>query len=180
MFNPRNPFVPTTPTAAPRPVDLTGPLAALPVSAPPPNPPATATAKKYSVDLVWTPKLAKRFTAVSAYFLANLHRIGGPGSRGLTPSEAMVIIQLLSFKWDDRAPKPALRTIATRLGLSVRTVRDIVKRLEDLHLVQREHNSEGGCNRYHFDGLFAHLEQLMDSDANAADAAERDDEKAVA
>jgi Mn-dependent DtxR family transcriptional regulator len=39
------------------------------------------------------------------------------------------------FKWDERPPKPALRMIATRLGLSVRTVRETVKGLEGLGLV---------------------------------------------
>lgn len=158
----------------PPPVALTPPMLVSSTSAP-----AVPVGKKYSVELVWSPKLARKFTAISSYFLANMHRIGPEGGKGLTPSEAMVIIQLFSFKWDERAPKPALRTIATRLGLAVRTVRDIVKHLEGQGLVEREYNTEGGCNRYHFNGLFARLEALMAKDADASEA-DSSDTKAVA
>jgi DNA-binding MarR family transcriptional regulator len=127
--------------------------------------------KKYSVELVWTPMLGQRFTAVSSFFLSNMHRLGPPGGVGLTPTEAMVIIQLFSFKWDKRPPKPALGTIAKRLGLAVRTVRETVRRLEGLGLVRRELNEEGGCSRYYFEGLFERLEQLMKQDLEASDAA---------
>jgi DNA-binding MarR family transcriptional regulator len=128
--------------------------------------------RKFSVEHVWTQKLGRKFTPISTFFLANLHRLGPPGGKGLTPTEAMVICQIFTFKWDGRAPKPALRTVATRLGLSVRTVRDTVKRLEELKLVERELSAEGGANRYHFQGLFARLEALMDADADATDEAE--------
>lgn len=146
-----------------------------PVEDPPPVPP-----KKYSVEKVWTPQLGRRFTAVSSYFLANMHRLGPPGGVGLTPTEAMVIIQLFSFKWDERAPKPAMRTIAKRLGLAVRTVRETVRRLEGLGLVRRELNEEGGCSRYYFEGLFARLELLMKQDVAEDDSKSDDDAKEAA
>jgi DNA-binding MarR family transcriptional regulator len=169
------PPVPHAP-AAPPPIPAAVPAPPAPAEGAPTKPPRT-----YSVDRVWSPKLARRFTAVSNYFLANLHRIAPEGGKGLTPTEAMVIVQTLSFKWDERPPKPALRTIATRLGLAVRTVRDTMKRLEELGLVEREPNFEGGCNRYHFDGLFKRLEEMMAKDAEKTNDAEAsDDDKEAA
>lgn len=123
-----------------------------------------------SVAARWTPRLAENhFTAVSAVFLENLQRLRPhDGARGLNPTEAMVIIQLMSFKWDARAPFPALTTIADRLGLAPRTVRATVKRLEELGYIRREASTFGGTNRYHFDGLFRALEALLDERGDAA------------
>lgn len=131
---------------------------------------STTGESKYGVEQVWGPTLSRTFTPVSAYFLANAHRLGQPGSKGLNPTEMMVIIQILSFKWGSSAPFPALGTIGERLGLSVRTVRDTVKRLEDLGYIRREYNPNGGRSRYHFGGLFKRLEALMAADIAAKDA----------
>jgi hypothetical protein len=118
----------------------------------------------------WTARLADRhFTPISEVFLHNLQRLRpNPGARGLNPTEALVIIQLMSHKWDNRAPFPALTTIAERIGLQVRSVRAAVKRLEDLGYLRREPSTYGGPNRYHMDGLFAALEGLLDEDAKLA------------
>lgn len=129
-----------------------------------------AHAPKYGVEQVWGPKLGKSFTAVSNFFLANAHRLAN--GNGLTPTEMLVVIQILSFKWSSQAPFPSLRSIATRMHLSVRTVRDTVRRLEGLGLVQRELNPNGGRSRYHFEGLFKQLEALMAQDIAAKDASE--------
>jgi DNA-binding MarR family transcriptional regulator len=128
--------------------------------------------KEYGIKAIWGDALGRSFTGVSNFFLENLHRIGPAGAGGLTPTEAMVVIQLLSFKWGKEPPRPSLRTIATRLGLSVRTVRDTVKRLEELNLLRREYSSQGGCSRYHFDGLFRRLEALMAEAITKLDDAE--------
>ena len=123
-----------------------------------------------SVAARWTPRLAERhFTPISEVFLHNLQRLRpNPGARGLNPTEALVIIQLMSHKWDSRAPFPALTTIAERLGLQVRSVRAAVKRLEDLGYLRREPSTYGGPNRYHLDGLFTALEALVEEDAKLA------------
>jgi DNA-binding MarR family transcriptional regulator len=127
----------------------------------------------------WTPALAAApFTPVPAVMLENLQRLRPhDGARGLNCTETMVLLQLLSFKWDVRAPWPSLATIADRLGLKVRTVRATLQRLEELKYVRRERSAYGGTNRFHLDGLFAALEKLLEEQkaatatvAEAADA----------
>jgi DNA-binding FadR family transcriptional regulator len=93
-------------------------------------------------------------------------------AQGLTSLEAMVIVQIVSHKWDERAPFPALGTIAERLSVSRRTIRGALERLEDFGYVRREFSSTGGTNRYHFDGLVRALESLIAEDARKLAAAE--------
>lgn len=113
--------------------------------------------------------LGTKFTPVSDYFLRNAYRL--VNGNGLNSSEVMFLIHVLSHKWDDRAPFPALTTIATRMGINVRNVRKIAKRLEELGLLQRELSKHGGRSRYHLDGLFAELEKLKAADQASEDAA---------
>lgn len=121
--------------------------------------------KKQSIEARWTKALARQFCPVSSYFLANYHRLRPhPNARGLTSTEAMLIIQLIDHKWDDRAPYPTLRTLASRMGLSVRGVRNALQSLSELGYVRRELSMTGGPTRYHLDGLNKALEALMADD----------------
>lgn len=124
-------------------------------------------------------KLAEQFCPVSSMFLAHYTELksrpvnGAPGGMpaGLGSAEAMLVIHLLDFKWDEEAPFPKVETLAKRMGISDRSVRTLLKRLEDLGFLRREirvHKS----SRYHLDGLFEALEELYD-----AIAAEKDDGK---
>ena len=127
----------------------------------PPGPPSPDR----SVAARWTARLAERYTPISEVFLHNLHRLRRhPNERGLNPTETLIIIQIMSHKWDGRAPFPALTSIAERMSLDVRTVRASVKRLENLGYLRREPSLNGGPNAYHLDGLFRALEALQDED----------------
>lgn len=106
----------------------------------------------------WTPTLAGQgWTPVSDYFLTNYHRLG------ITHTEAMVIIHLLSFKWDVNAPFPALKTIATRMGIATPSVRTHLRNLEKKDLLFRE-MQVGTTNRFHLQKLFVKLEALLLAD----------------
>ena len=138
----------------------------------------SASTKITGVEARWPGRLSKAFSTVSSYFLANYHRLRPhPGARGLTSSEAMVVIQILDFKWSEAAPFPTLKTIATRMGISQRQVRSIVKQLEELEYLERVQVSDWSSNRFYFEGLYAALEKLMDED-NAKEAEEADKEGA--
>lgn len=144
---------------------------------PSPEPPATPPPQRgdpnRKVAARWTPRLGEHFCAVSSYFLANYHRLKPhDGARGLNSSEVMLIVHLIDHKWDERAPYPSLKKIATRMGLDVRSVRGIVKRLEELGYLQRVLSQSGGPSKYKLEGLFAALEKLMDADVSARDQAE--------
>lgn len=86
----------------------------------------------------------------------------------MNSTEAMLIIQLLDYKWDSRAPYPTVKTIAQRMGLSQRMVRSALKSLEDGGYIHRDPMSSGGPNRYYFEGLFTALEQFIASKAQVA------------
>ncbi len=113
----------------------------------------------------WTPKLAKQFCPVSSYFLKNYRRLKPhDGAKGLSNTEAMLIIHIMDHKWGPQAPWPTVKTLATRMSLNVRTVRAMVKRLEGLDYIKREPMLYGP-NRYQMQPLFDALEKLMIEDA---------------
>lgn len=120
-------------------------------------------ARNFKVGTRWgSARLGNQFCPVSSYFLRNYHRLN------LNSSDAMLVIQLMDHKWDERHPFPSLKTIAQRMGLAQRTVRHTVKTLQGLGLLKRLPTT-GGTNRYDMSGLFAKLEELMDADANTND-----------
>lgn len=123
--------------------------------------------KKYRVSERWTSPLARQFCPVSSAFLQHYHRLRpAPGAPGLNSTEALLIIHLMDYKWDQRAPFPAVETLAQRMGMSDRAVRKAVARLEACGYVVRE-QVPGRSNRYRLDGLFAALEELLNEEAPA-------------
>lgn len=122
----------------------------------------------------WTPRLAKAgWTPICDYFLKNLRRLN------VSPTEAMVIIQLMSFKWDEKAPFPALKTIANRLGITSTSVRSHIRKLEKRKLLTRSFTT-GTTNRFFLEPLFLKLEALMDEDALLAEAEEGEEAEVMA
>lgn len=132
------------------------------------HPPSEPQHKK-QVAKRWTPALSRKFCPVSSYFLANYHRLGNAGQPGLNSTEAMLIIQILDFKWDEKLPFPAVGTLAERLGVSARHVRETIKELEERGFLKRLPGARGGANRYELTGLFVALEALQTQDAEARD-----------
>jgi hypothetical protein len=113
----------------------------------------------------WTPRLAAAgWTPVADCFLRNYHRLR------ISHTEAMVIIHIMSFKWDADAPFPALKTIARRMGITAPSVRTHLRNLEKHRLLARDFRI-GTTNRFHLGPLFDRLEQLMDSDDRATEEA---------
>ena len=110
----------------------------------------------------WTPQIAgSGWTPVSDYFLKNYHRLR------ITHSEAMVLIHLVSFKWDAAAPFPSLKTVGKRMGITVASVRSHLRNLEGKGFLTRQMRV-GKTNRFHLRGLFEAIEKLMDLDAQQA------------
>lgn len=114
------------------------------------------------VESRWTPALAKHgFAAVSETFLAHHAKLK---PYPITAGEAYLIVQILSFKWDEKWPFPALTKIAGRMGRSERYISKLCKNLEGKgYLVRRER--EGRRTKELdlsglFDALEKHLERL--------------------
>lgn len=123
----------------------------------------------FSVAKRWTPRLAEKFTAVPNYLLHNIHRLKPEGGRCLNGTEVVVLLQLASVRIGSRPPRIALTTVAKRMGVSTRTVREAVRTLEGLGYLRRIPDTNGGANRYDFTPLIEKLEAMMDDDADAAE-----------
>jgi DNA-binding transcriptional ArsR family regulator len=102
-----------------------------------------------------TPALAKRgFTPVPSVFLDHYWKMK------VTPTEAMVVVHLLSYKWTPKHPYPRLRVIADKMGLTPTTVRSYLRSLEKKNLVKRIPRS-GQSNEFDLNPLFAKLEEIV-------------------
>lgn len=63
----------------------------------------------------------------------------------LSPAELLVLIELVGAWWErDEMPFPALKTLATRCGISDRQAQRAVSRLEEIHLIKRVKRKQGG------------------------------------
>ena len=74
------------------------------------------------------------FVAVPTAFLMYLPSLG---EYGLTPAEALFIIEIMAFKWDARSPHPSYKTLAARMGVSLAYVRKLARSLEQKKLIIR-------------------------------------------
>jgi len=103
------------------------------------------------------------------------------GELGLKPQHVWFISAILAHKWDEDMPKPSLKQLAPRSGVSERhlhNLKDEIVALGYLDVVNR-HNSRGGqqANYYDFSGLFGALEERLRRDRpQPDDPDERDDD----
>jgi DNA-binding transcriptional regulator YhcF (GntR family) len=108
----------------------------------------------------WTPTIAKLgWTPISIFFLDNYHRLVPP----IKYSEAMFVIHLMRYKWDDNAPFPSFGTLAEKMNVSPEAVRSYARSLQKKGYLYRE-NQIGLTNRFHLDKLFTALEVLAAKD----------------
>jgi biotin operon repressor len=82
-------------------------------------------------------------------FFAGVGKLDPP----LTPTQAMLVLNLLSFKWRDAAPFVSYETLGKRMGLSAKMVQRHAKKLERAGYLRIEER-RGRSNRFHLDGLF--------------------------
>lgn len=130
------------------------------------------TSSKRKVGDRWTPAVAAHgWTPICDYFLTNYHRLG------ITHGGAMLVVHLISFKWDADAPFPSLSRLAKYMGITPTSVRTHLRRLEQKGYLYRQMRT-GTTNRFHLTGLFDAMEKLMDEDRE--EAAKAKDELAVA
>jgi DNA-binding transcriptional regulator YhcF (GntR family) len=111
--------------------------------------------EEVSVAKRWTPLIAKKgFTPIATVFLENY------GKLGIAPAEAMLIIQLFSFKWTAESPFPSVTRLATLMNCSTRYVRKMCESLEGKGYINRVER-EGTSNSYDLSGLLRRLEAII-------------------
>ena len=74
----------------------------------------------------------------------------------LTHGEALFVLHLMEFKWDDAAPFPSYSTLARRMGISTKMVRRYAQALEQKGFLQRVIRT-GNTNRFDLGPLFDKL-----------------------
>jgi hypothetical protein len=103
----------------------------------------------------WTPMLKDAgFTAVSNIFLKHYRN-----DLSITNTEAMLIIQLMQHKWDERAPYPSFKTLSHRMGLTDQQVRVHALSLVKKGLMKKTLRF-GKPNLFHMEPLFTRLEEI--------------------
>lgn len=89
------------------------------------------------------------FVAVPIRFLETYSQL----QPHITSGEALFIIQLMSFKWDESAPFPGYNLIAKRMGLSDKAVRRFAASLESKKYLKR-FTRQGTTNIFDLSPLF--------------------------
>jgi hypothetical protein len=112
---------------------------------------------KYAFEERWAPALkTDGHVQVSTFFLKNYHQLQ---PYPLTHGEAMFVIHLMQHKWGADAPFPAYRTLAERMGVSVKTARRFAASLQQKRYLHREYRI-GATNLFYLDKLMAALVAL--------------------
>ncbi|GEM_PF-977490 len=84
---------------------------------------------KTKIVQIWGEILDEGFTSVPNILLRYRSRIG------LKPKHIMLIIDIMSYKWDSEYPFPSYSTLAARSGIEERSVKRITQDLEELKLL---------------------------------------------
>jgi hypothetical protein len=87
----------------------------------------------------------------------------------LKPAQALLVLNLLSFKWFEDAPFVSYATLGGRLGISAKQAQRQAKELERAGYLRIE-EQPGRQNRFHLDGLFDALNGLPVQQGEQADA----------
>ena len=86
----------------------------------------------------------------------------------LTRGEALFVLHLMEFKWDQAAPFPSYETLAERMGISTKMARRYARALEQkgcLHRIIRV----GNTNRFDLEPLFDKLLRTAQGNVRAGE-----------
>ena len=92
---------------------------------------------KTKIVQIWGEILDEGFTSVPNILLRYRSRIG------LKPKHIMLIIDIMSYKWDAEYPFPSYSTLALRSGIEERSVKRITQDLEELGLLVKTPRFDG-------------------------------------
>jgi hypothetical protein len=103
---------------------------------------------------------ARGFVALPTLFL---HHYAHLKPHALTSGEALFVIHLMEFKWDEKAPFPGYATIAARMGISDKMARRHAQSLETKKYLVRIKRS-GHTNRFDLTPLFDSLLKAVEEE----------------
>ena len=79
----------------------------------------------------------------------------------ISSGEAMFVLHLMSFKWNEKAPFPSYKTLAQRMGITSEMARRHAKSLEEKQFLRRMKRT-GRSNEFDLMPLTAALEQVLE------------------
>ena len=127
-------------------------------------PAVPAKGDRFKIGLRWSQRLAKDgFVPVVNHFLDHYHALK-PYS--LTHSEAMFVIHLIRYKWDESAPYPGYKTLAKQMGISHKSARRYAQSLEEKHYLRRRMRI-AETNKFDLSPLIVALEKHLDQDSKS-------------
>jgi hypothetical protein len=98
------------------------------------------------------------WVGVPVSFLTNYGRLIQHG--GITTAEAMFVIQLMAFKWDEAEPFPSYETLARRMGVTPKQARRYARNLEEKGFLSRTLRI-GNTNSFDLQPLFDALNDAL-------------------
>lgn len=99
------------------------------------RPPAVEKQRSFAARWKHQELFAKGYVPVPIHFLEHYAQLT---PFCLTVGEAMFVLHLMQFKWDDAAPFPGYKRIAAQMGISHKMARSHAKSLEVKGLLRRE------------------------------------------
>lgn len=102
--------------------------------------------------------LGEGFVAVPVSFLTGFAKIR---PYGLTIPEAMLVLELMVFKWDAKQPYPSYGTLADRMGVSTAYARKLARKLETKGFLARTVR-KGETNEFDLEPLFKRFTAYAD------------------
>ena len=97
--------------------------------------------------------MANGYVAVPVHFLM---KYAAMKPFCLTVPEAMFVVQVMAFKWDEKAPFPGYKKVAARMGISEAYARKLARGLEGKGFLRRVARV-GSTNAFDFQPLFDKL-----------------------
>ena len=82
----------------------------------------------------------------------------------ITPTEAMLVLQLMAFKWTEDDPFPSYARLAGRMGVTVKQVRRIARSIEAKGYLKRV-GRIGNSNKFNLQPLFDALAAAQQEEA---------------
>ena len=123
------------------------------------GPSYATTPKNAAVAAKWGDAIRSGFQLLPDVLIKNQQKLE------LNPTDLVVIINLTMHWWyPAQKPYPRSHTIASRMGVDVRTVQRTFEKLRNLNLVQRK--KEGDSTVFDLDGLVDRLSELARADAS--------------
>ena len=84
----------------------------------------------------------------------------------LTHAEALFVIHLMEFKWDQAAPFPSYATLAHRMGVTTKMARRYAQSLQQKGYLRRVMRT-GSTNRFDLTSLFDKFLEVVQANARA-------------